>query len=39
MALEVNPMEYCCPCVPGKQEEKEEVQLHPFLTFELDGGD
>jgi hypothetical protein len=25
-------------CMPGKHAEKEEIQLHPFLTFELDGG-
>jgi len=26
-------------CMPGKHEEKEEIQLHPFLTFEPDGGE
>jgi hypothetical protein len=24
--------------MPGKHEEKEEIQLQPLLTFELDGG-
>jgi len=26
-------------CMPGEQEEKEEIQLHPLLTFELEGGE
>jgi len=26
-------------CMPGKHEKKEDIQLHPFLTFELDGGE
>jgi len=26
-------------CVPGEHEEKEAIQLHPFLTFELEGGE
>jgi hypothetical protein len=26
-------------CMPGKHEEKEEIQLQPFQTFELDGGE